>query len=1655
MLNKNFLTKSRWQVTIILLLSLGIGQMWAGISVLSFTSSSATPNDGTSYNDDQSNSWTINHDSDYKIIDGDAIHVGSSSKTCSYLKATSSAFSGVTVTSVIVNAKQNGTGSVNVTINNSAFGGDAQSLTNSYEDYTFTGSVAVTGNIVANLSRASATKKNFFLKTLTVTYLTAITLNKNGGSSNGSVKYDHDASSYATSSFTAVTRDGYTCTGYWTASSGGTKILNANGTLAGASITVSSVPYTSSSTKWAYAGKALTLYAQWESAATKLGTINGSINMTSSTDGTVTISDWTYAAGSTGTTESNVSSYTVKLYKLTAAPSTWTIVSGSTSGGASGTQGTRTGITTASKSVTYSGLEYGATYRFSVQAIGNGSTYTNGDETYVTSINGNSLTDNKFLNKYSIYMDDGTNSDAGWAHHWVASLTSHTGSVTLESLNANINAYKFKLTLGGVIWYSADGTLTSSNCTNWTLYDNESNNCGLQTNLGGDYVFAISTNGSEKVSVTYPPDDQTSGKNIYFDNSVLNWSNIYYRVGSSSTNVKEDFTLVTGTDNFYYTTTPSKDDISAWHIANNTGWTGSNDIYKTNTGDSYAITKSIAFQQYVVTGHMTIIPTTTSSKGSEDKNNNCDFYTINTPTSGMLTHTATITAPSNGTISLAYTDVSGTSQNKTSTTAGLAHRTKITATATPNTGYHTTSFTVTPSGGVATALTSGATDNHILAKDATFAATFAGNVYTITYKDKGNVAYSGAVTAGVPTGAPTTHTYGNATALVNGSKSGYTFDGWHTDASCTISAGSSLGATAYTDNITLYALWTESNYTVTLNDEGGSGGSGSKTVTYNHNTNLTSNVAVPTKAGFDFRGYYTSAGGGGTKVINGAGAWITGTAYVNAGGNWIGTSNIELHAYWTATTYNNYRTTCSTTAKVITINNLAGGTVTTSPSGSAEPGDVVTITLAAATHYNVGGAPTVVDEDEGSVSVSGSGTTYTFTMPDKDVTITPAAWSPINVTIYWHRKTGTTPEEVLEGTSDKTFPNTTDVDAECAPFTGWIAGTTWTDSYDAPATTYAAGATVPTVNADVHYTAIYREKVTAIAPAYIKMTAAPKSWINEHYLIVYEGDTDRDSVAFDGRRDNDTYGSIDAARDTVKVKIVDGVIAKTSRLAAAEWKIDTLTDGKHSIQSASGYYIGQTSDANGMLTSKSTAYQNTLAYSSGSFSVTSSGAAVLRYNKASDQLRFRYFKTTSYSSQQAIQLYKLGEAEVNTYTYTKNPACTPRYRVTVSSATGGSPSADPIYTPADESVTLTANPSAGYSFTGWTITHTEGGAAASVTYTTGSASTETAVFTMPDYDVTVTATYAKIYVTSVVAKDGETVLNTTDSKLNVHTGANKTVTVVVTPANAYDHSWSASVTAGGTYASISDVTDNTFRVNGLLQGDATIVVTAPNDDGADKTATFTVHVTDVLPEEIILKRDGSVAEIEELTMYYDAANSRGQYVKVNVSYSPTPTNKNFSFSSAATGKVGSHSHSNVNLYEVLVANGVTSSPVNCTFTSAADGSVTKVLAVTVLPLLTDRFVDYIQGNATQTRTAALSADRYSLLLDITTPTLDDADDSEPSSADCKTAHYHLIGWLPQTTAEALWAAGTAITESTEGLVPAGTTVEASGQTWCAIWAKEE
>ena len=122
-------------------------------------------------------------------------------------------------------------------------------------------------------------------------------------------------------------------------------------------------------------------------------------------------------------------------------------------------------------------------------------------------------------------------------------------------------------------------------------------------------------------------------------------------------------------------------------------------------------------------------------------------------------------------------------------------------------GYNVS--TVTVSGGSLTTAGSTGSSSYSGTVNVTAATTititYVAKTYTITYKDQGNVTFSGTHASGYPT----THTYGTATELKTATKAGYTFGGWFTTSACTGNAVTSLGATAYSANITLYAKWTE------------------------------------------------------------------------------------------------------------------------------------------------------------------------------------------------------------------------------------------------------------------------------------------------------------------------------------------------------------------------------------------------------------------------------------------------------------------------------------------------------------------------------------------------------------------------------------------------------------------------------------------------------------------------------------------------------------------------------------------------------------------------------------------------------------------------------------------------------------------------------
>ncbi len=146
---------------------------------------------------------------------------------------------------------------------------------------------------------------------------------------------------------------------------------------------------------------------------------------------------------------------------------------------------------------------------------------------------------------------------------------------------------------------------------------------------------------------------------------------------------------------------------------------------------------------------------------------------------------------------------------------------------------------------------------------------------------------------------------------------------------------------------------------------------------------------------------------------------------------------------------------------------------------------------------------------------------------------------------------------------------------------------------------------------------------------FVKVTSAPSDWSGT-YLIVYEGG----NLALNG-----SLSKLDGAGNYSSVSISNNEIEATDAMKAIAFTVEK-SGTSYTIKSASGLYMGATSNSNSLLSNASTKYTNSIAFKSASeIDIKGSGGAFLRYN-ASDK-RFRYYKSGTYTSQKAIQLYKL------------------------------------------------------------------------------------------------------------------------------------------------------------------------------------------------------------------------------------------------------------------------------------------------------------------------------------------------------------------------------------------------------------------------------
>ena len=149
--------------------------------------------------------------------------------------------------------------------------------------------------------------------------------------------------------------------------------------------------------------------------------------------------------------------------------------------------------------------------------------------------------------------------------------------------------------------------------------------------------------------------------------------------------------------------------------------------------------------------------------------------------------------------------------------------------------------------------------------------------YTVAY----NINYTGGTNP-----SSVTVNAGASTTLPNPTRSGYTLAGWYTSASGGDRVGNGGDSYIPSGNTTLYAQWTKVTYTVAYNINY-TGGTNPSSVTVNAGDSTT--LPNPTRSGYTFNGWYTSASGG--------------DRVGNAGDSYAPSGNTTLYAQWTRVTY--------------------------------------------------------------------------------------------------------------------------------------------------------------------------------------------------------------------------------------------------------------------------------------------------------------------------------------------------------------------------------------------------------------------------------------------------------------------------------------------------------------------------------------------------------------------------------------------------------------------------------------------------------------------------------------------------------------------------------------------------------------------------------
>ena len=754
-------------------------------------------------------------------------------------------------------------------------------------------------------------KGNIGLGTIVIKARTSVTLDKNGGTADGSAVIAYNATTKE--SITAPTNAGSTLLGYWEGVSTGNKVLNADGSFA-----ATNVSGWITSSKWTKDAATAKLYARWETSCSN----NVTISKGTESNGEITTIATSPIATCSATASERRVTITITPDDCYDAPSnlTWTKSSGTVT--ASKQSGpTNNGDGTYSYVYQFNQNDNGAgTFGVTCTAKAAGKTVhfdagpgVSASSSLTETCDGSGIT---LPNVTASGVCKGWTTFTGWATAAVSDST--TTSVTVYDAGSKYVPASNNMTLYAV-YSKSKGSGPSSNVqvmnsggslnANWN--DDQDRNNGIQsyagksafqmygetnssyaceltsqiqfTNITG-LSINVAANNANTVSLYYSADGSdwsTWGNTVSVAKNTESYTDYAFNMtgfpsgayyiclsNSKSSMYMYSVTITSNSSTTYYCSDPNCctalgtingsiswthpneavvswdniDHVNSWTVKYKTHaagdystWTGEQTVYtKSTTNDSRKVT---------ITG---LSPCT-----------NYDFQIIANPAIGYCEKDQTIEDSQTHNWTVTSTGVTNATASPAipATTCTSGFSTTVTAAA----GYDLPSTITVTNASKSWNQATGALTVNSVTGNVSITITPTVHTYTITYKDKGGGAFTG-----TQTDPPTTHTYGTATTLKIPTKENYSFGGWFTDSDCESGAvgnasSATLGATAFTADITLYAKWVANTHTVTYASNGADGGSVPVDANspYNHGANVTvlGNTGELTKTHYSFGGW--------------------------------------------------------------------------------------------------------------------------------------------------------------------------------------------------------------------------------------------------------------------------------------------------------------------------------------------------------------------------------------------------------------------------------------------------------------------------------------------------------------------------------------------------------------------------------------------------------------------------------------------------------------------------------------------------------------------------------------------------------------------------------------------------------------------------------